>query len=66
MATCGSYGKDFRNGKSDLLRADMMAQLVGAEKVSTSPANDWEPAIATDSSGKVYVAGTPTTKAIRV
>ena len=47
----------FRDGQSDILARRHDGENWSAEqRVSTSGANDWEPAIATDSQGQVYVA----------
>ena len=57
----------FRNGKSDIFARRYVASEASEasedgsswspeEKVSTSPANDWQPAVAADGRGSVYVA----------
>ncbi|MGH9660172.1 MAG: hypothetical protein ACRD96_16605, partial [Bryobacteraceae bacterium] len=47
----------FRGGKSDIFaRRYDGKSWSAAEKISTSPANDWEPAIAADGAGRVHIA----------
>jgi len=47
----------FRNGKSDIFaRRYDGSSWSPEEKLSTSPANDWNPVVTADSAGRVYVA----------
>ena len=47
----------FRNGQSDVfVRRHDGNGWTAAEQLSSSPANDWSPAVACDRQGKVYVA----------
>ena len=54
-ATCGGPGRD--GGKS-ISRSSLTRPVAGAEPIAVTdnPANHWDPAIAADSKGNVYVA----------